>query len=139
MKFDDLNFYEGPTGVEFRWTNADHVLWIHRDLGGLDRAVAALFTNEEEVQDLHRWDLAQLSQQKKTAESGHWLGLPASDTVPFAYSDIFKAQASTAKKFWRPNSGIKSMIQDVERELELEPVSRPKKVAGDLVIGVHVR
>ena len=145
MRFDeedvDGDGDEGSDGVNLRWTQADHVLWVRRDLGGLDKAVIGLFTNEDEVGDLHRWDLAKLSlaNQRKAAQSSPSPALPASETVPAAYEDVFKAQSATVQKLWKPSAELEDLVREVEGKLELASADRRKENAGDLTVGLHVR
>lgn len=145
MTFDDEDVDgdgdEGPSGVNLQWTKSDHVVWSHRNLDGLDRAIVGLFTNEEEVGELHRWDLEKLSlaHQRKEKKEGHGELLPADQTVPEAYREVFKRQTELARSLWKPTEEIRAMTKKVERELKLSATGSEKKEAGELTIGVHVR
>lgn len=143
MTFDDaeVDGEPGPSGVNLRWTKANHVVWGHRNLPGLDRAVVGLFTREEEVGELHRWDLEKLSleHRRKEAKEGRKEVLEASETVPEAYREVFGVQSALAKELWRPNEEMERMVQQLEEELGLVEEAAAPKQAGDVVIGVHVR
>lgn len=143
MTFEDaeVDGEPGPSGVNLRWTKANHVVWGHRDLPGLDRAVVGLFTREEEVGELHRWDLEKLSleHRRKEAKEGRKEVLEASETVPEAYREVFGVQSGLAKELWRPNEEMERMVEHLVEELGLVEGAQAPKQAGDVVIGVHVR
>lgn len=141
--------------LDLGWIKHPHVKWGRRDVEGLDRTVVNLFTRKDQVNELHRRDLEQLSlAQHRRPGAGKQpepvpRSLAPSDTVPLAYRTVFKLQSEVARALWRPNAEIRAMVRRVEQDLELgfeqDEEDGPRvradgaKQAGDLVLGMHVR
>ncbi|KAL8290071.1 hypothetical protein RQP46_003010 [Phenoliferia psychrophenolica] len=113
------------------WTKVPHIVW-HRDVDGLDALALNLWTDREQLEELHKADATPASTP-----------LSPEATLPEVFWKIFGVEEAVLRDLWKPDEALRQSMSVLEEQLGVaqdgeEGVSQAVD-AGDVTIAMHVR